>query len=233
MTDMTTDAISVQISAPDLRTLIRAYPALSWRDRLHIIVRWRVCPLPAIAALVPVQGVIVDLGCGHGLFAQLLARESSAREVIGVDLDAHKIALAEQLTHNTDLPNLRFIANDIAETDIPPAQAVTILDVFYLVPYQVQEHLLAVCADKLAPGGVIVLKEMAERPRWKVWLNWLEETLAVRVLGITASTESNRFYFRSRAEWQTLLGNLGFAMQIVPLDRGYYHPHVAFVARKK
>ena len=216
----------------DLRTLLASYRTLTWRDRLHMIVRWRVCPLPAIAALVPPQGVVVDLGCGHGLFAQLLARDSAAREVIGVDLDAHKIALAEQLTANATLSNLRVITGDIATTDIPPAQAVTILDVFYLVPYQVQEHLLAVCADKLAPGGLIVLKDMAERPRWKVWLNWLEETLAVRVLRITASAESNRFYFRSRAEWQTLLRNLGFAVQTVPLDRGYYHPHIAFVARK-
>src|SRR5437899_8841816 len=97
---MMIDTISVPGNDCDLRTLLRSYPALTWRDRLHMIVRWRVCPLPAIAALVPPQGVIVDLGCGHGLFAQLLARDSVAREVIGVDLDAHKIALAQQLTGN-------------------------------------------------------------------------------------------------------------------------------------
>lgn len=232
MTDLMAETISAPVRPADLRTLIGAYQVLTWRDRLHMIVRWRVCPLPAIAALVPSQGVIVDLGCGHGLFAQLLARQSPTREVIGVDLDSHKIALAEQLTVNRDLPNLRFSANDIAKTDMPPAQAVTILDVFYLVPYAIQEQLLAVCAKKLAPGGVIVLKEMAERPRWKVWLNWLEETLAVRVLGITARAESTRFYFRSRAEWGTLFEKLGFTVQTVPLDHGYYHPHVAFVAWK-
>jgi SAM-dependent methyltransferase len=212
----------------DLRTLISAYPALAWRDRLHMIVRWRVCPLRAIAACVPAQGLIVDLGCGHGLFAQLLARDSAARTVIGVDLDTRKIAVAEQLA----LPNLRFATGDAATIDLPPVQAVTIIDVFYLIPYETQERLLAACVKRLAPGGLIVLKDMAERPRWKVWLNWLEETLAVRVLRITVSDESGRFYFRTRAEWRALFARLGFAVQTIPMDGGYYHPHVVFVARK-
>ncbi|MEP7286493.1 MAG: class I SAM-dependent methyltransferase [Chloroflexota bacterium] len=212
----------------NLKTLINAYPILTWRDRLHMIIRWRVCPLVAIAKLVPTQGEIIDLGCGHGLFAQLLACTDPQRSVIGVDLDAHKIALAQQLA----LPNLHFIAGDIATTHIDPAQAVTILDVFYLIPYAIQEQLLAICAGKLAPGGVIVLKEMAERPRWKVWLNWLEETLAVRVLRITASTDSGSFYFRPRGEWQAIFDKLGFSVETIPLDRGYYHPHIVFIARK-
>src|SRR5204863_1273573 len=110
--------------------------------------------------------------CGHGLFAQLLAHESAERTVIGVDLDAHKIMVAQSLS----LPNLRFVAGDVAVVAVPPARAVTILDVFYLVPYAIQEHLLATCAEKLAADGMIVLKDMAEQPRWKVWLNWLEET---------------------------------------------------------
>jgi 2-polyprenyl-3-methyl-5-hydroxy-6-metoxy-1,4-benzoquinol methylase len=213
----------------DLRPLIAAYPALALRDRLHMAIRWRVCPLRAIAACVPDQGVIVDLGCGHGLFAQLLARTAPARSVIGIDLDARKIALAQTLK----LPNLRFIAGDVAAVSVPLAQAVTILDVFYLIPYAAQEQLLEACAQKLAPGGAIVLKEMAERPRWKVCLNWLEETLAVHVLGITESDGSKRFYFRSRAGWQALLSRLGFSVETIPLDRGYYHPHVVFVARKR
>jgi O-methyltransferase involved in polyketide biosynthesis len=106
---------------------------------------------------------------------------------------------------------------------------VTVLDVLYLVPYDVQERLLAACATRLAPGGVIVLKETAEVPRWKAWLNRVEETLAVRVLRLTVG---GRFYFRTRADWHALFERLGFAVETIPLDRGYYHPHVLFVARK-
>src|SRR5258708_24581758 len=128
-----------------LRTLISGYTALSWQDRLHMIVRWRVCPLRRIAAHVPASGTILDLGCGHGLFAQLLARQSKDRSVLGIDLDAHKIALAQQLA----LPNLRFVAGGGAQAVLPPAGAITILDVFFFFPPSPQEHLLSVFAHKL------------------------------------------------------------------------------------
>jgi 2-polyprenyl-3-methyl-5-hydroxy-6-metoxy-1,4-benzoquinol methylase len=153
--------------------------------------------------------------------------------VIGVDLDREKIALAERLT--ASVPNLSFQAEDIAAVadQLPPLDAVTILDVFYLVPFEIQARLLAICASRLAPGGVIVLKDMAEGPRWKAALNWLEETLAVRVLKITETSDpSARFYFRPRAEWIALLEGLGLRVTVQPLDRGYYHPHIAFIATK-
>lgn len=215
-------------SSPTLAALLAQYPTLSQRERLHMHIRWRVCPLPRIAALVPTNGLIVDLGCGHGLFPLLLTAQAPTRQVLGVDLDAEKIALAKTLR----VPNLQFECGDIAETPFPPAQAVTILDVFYLVPFDVQEKLLAICVEKLAPGGVLVLKDMAEMPRWKVGLNWLEETLAVRVLKITETT-APQFYFRPRREWVALFERLSLTVETIPLDRGYYHPHVAFVGRKK
>jgi 2-polyprenyl-3-methyl-5-hydroxy-6-metoxy-1,4-benzoquinol methylase len=209
-----------------LNEILSSYPSLTFFQRAHMTIRWAVCPLRRIAACVPQKGVILDLGCGHGLFSLLLARATPTRAVIGIDLDKDKIKLANTLQQR----NLRFIAGDIAkQDDLPPAQAVTIIDVFYLVPYEAQESLLKLCAQRLGSGGVIVLKEMAESPRWKVWLNWIEETLAVRVLGITESTAS-RFYFRPCAEWVALFEKLGFTVEIVPLDKGYYHPHVVFIA---
>jgi 2-polyprenyl-3-methyl-5-hydroxy-6-metoxy-1,4-benzoquinol methylase len=208
-----------------LADLLAAYPGLSFSDRLHMTIRWWVCPMRKIAAYAPQHGVIVDLGCGHGLFTQLLAREQPTRDVIGVDLDAHKVELAQKL----NIPNLRVIVGDVGAIDLPPVDAVTILDVFYLVPYDLQAMLIQVCAARLAPGGAILLKEMAETPRWKVALNWLEETLAVRVLRITIGGE---FYFRPRADWVRLFESAGMQVEVIPIDRGYYHPHVLFVARK-
>lgn len=214
-----------------LAELLAAYPALTLRDRLHLRVRYWVCPLPQIARYVPASGLIVDVGCGHGLFAQLLCRLAPERQVIGFDLDRHKIAIAAQLTAPPGgLRNLEFRVEDAAQAQLPPAQAVTILDVLYLVPYAAQEKLLADCVAKLAPGGVLVLKEIAERPRWKYWANFVEESLMVRVLGLTAG--HGGFYFRTRAQWQALLGGLGLQVETIALDRGYYHAHILFVGRK-
>lgn len=215
----------------DPSTLLSGYSALTFGDRLHLRIRWLLCPLLRIAEYVPRDGVIVDVGCGHGLFAQLLARQSASRQIIGFDLDAAKIELAQQLTaESAGLPNLSFRVQDVSQASVPPAAAVTILDVFYLVPYAAQEKLLADCAAKLKSGGVIVLKEIAESPRWKFAANWLEESLMVRILKLTAG--EGAFYFRSRADWQALLTRLGLQVETIAIDRGYYHSHVLYIARK-
>lgn len=218
-----------------LAKVLRSYRHLSVGERAHMVIRWRVCPLNRIASYVPRAGSVIDLGCGHGLFSALMALDSSARQVIGVDLDADKIACAERL----NLPNVRFHTGDIAapNLNIPPADVVTILDVLYLIPFEAQEALLKVCADRLTETGTIVLKEMDVRPRWKVRLNQLEETLAVRLLKLTArndqgADQSVQFYFRSGSEWEALFARLGMRVELIPVDRGYYHPHLLVVARK-
>lgn len=214
-----------------LRGLLSYYPTLTTRERAHMIMRWRLCPMRRIVALVPPEGSVIDLGCGHGLFSLLIALAHPQQQITGIDLDADKIALAQTL----HAPNLQFRAGDItAQTDLPSAHAITILDVLYLIPYEAQESLLALCADRLSVNGSILLKEAAESPRWKAALNTLEETVVVRALGITATGDGDaRFYFRTRAEWQGLFERLGFSVATRMLDRGYYHPHVVFHARKR
>jgi 2-polyprenyl-3-methyl-5-hydroxy-6-metoxy-1,4-benzoquinol methylase len=160
------------------------------------------------------------------LFTQFLARQSARRNVIGTDLDEEKIAIAQRLK----LPNLQFMPGDFAKINLADASVITILDVLYLIPYAEQEQLLASCADKLADGGIILLKDCAEKPAWKLWLTQIEESLAVHTFNITLGSE--RFYFRPRSEWQAIFQKLGFSVETISLDRGYYHPHVVFVARK-
>ncbi len=82
----------------------------------------------------------------------------------------------------------------------------------------------------LPPGGVLVLKDMDKRPRWKYAWNMIQETIAVKIIGFTLGS---RFYFRRRADYVALLNGLGFAVDIVPLHRGYWYPHILFVAKKK
>ena len=47
--------------------------------------------------LIPVQGQITDIGCGYGPLCYMLSLLSEDREILGIDYDEDKIALA-----NTD-----------------------------------------------------------------------------------------------------------------------------------
>ena len=146
--------------------------------------------------------------------------------MIGLDWDARRLATARTLSE----PNLRFEFGDLAgQTPFPAARGVLLADVVYLLSPPDQERLLARCAAALEPGGVLVLKETVDTPRWKAALSRLQEVLAVRTFGLT---RSRALHVLGRDEWVRLLESLGLEVRVVPLDRFRYHPHAAFVARR-
>ncbi len=200
------------------------YAHAPWRDRLHVAMRLTLCPFERLAAFVPTGGLILDLGCGHGVFAHTLAIESPERRVVGIEPSPRKLAAARVARPATG-HYASFVQGDaLAPPVTGPCRAVLLIDVLYLLTPFEQEQALRLSFDLLEAGGVLVLKTMDERPRWKVALNRLEEWLAVRVLRITLGGES-AFTFRPLVEWAALCRTVGFETQVMRLDRGYYHPH--------
>ena len=72
----------------DYAEIVRLYPRLSPWGRLYFPLRFLICPFRRVEAAVPKSGVVVDIGCGYGLFANLLAMRSGTRNVLGYDIDA-------------------------------------------------------------------------------------------------------------------------------------------------
>ena len=58
--------------------------------RLFVHGRAFLSDLAVVERYVPNKGFIVDLGCGHGLFACVLRESSPTRRVLGIDLDPRK-----------------------------------------------------------------------------------------------------------------------------------------------
>jgi 2-polyprenyl-3-methyl-5-hydroxy-6-metoxy-1,4-benzoquinol methylase len=189
--------------------------------RAHVRIRWATCPMAAVAALVPRQGRILEVGCGHGLFSAYLALDSAERQVYGVDIDASKIAVARQAARRA---GDAFTA-DVAESGkLPtgPWDAIVIVDVLYLLDADAQRAMLARCRSVLAPGGILVVKEMGTSPRWKARWNLLQETLSVRVLRITEGASLTFVSPQIMADW---LRAAGLAVESRRLDRRRLHPH--------
>ncbi len=193
----------------------------------YLRIKFRICPVLRTEAYVPDKGDILDLGCGNGLFAAIMKLGSPARSIVGIDLDARKIAAARKSLGN--LPHVDFRLGDIAATEYPKADACTIIDVLYLLPVEAQNRILRMCAEALPPGGTLVLKEMDKKPRWKYLWNMIQETISVKIVGFTLGS---RFYFRTRKDYVATLAGLGFTLEVVPLHRGYAYSHVLYLARK-
>src|SRR4051794_13109258 len=147
------------LSTPARSALPRAlalYGAEAPGVRFHVHARHWLCPLLRIAAYVPPAGRVLDVGCGHGLFGNLLGLESPDRQVVGVDPMDSKIPVAQRVA--ASLPNARYAVGSAADVTDGPYDVITILDVLYLLPRPAKLAVLRQCRALLADDGLLLLK---------------------------------------------------------------------------
>lgn len=210
------------------RQVRAAYAAAGRGDRFHVAVRLRSCPFPQVEAHLPRAGRVLDLGCGHGVFSLFLASSSPQRTVVGVDVDGDKLVTARGAAERSGLPVTFTEAVDGAVPD-GPWDAVTIVDVLYLLGLDAALDLVAQAAAALAPGGVLVIKEIDVRPRWKYRLTRWQEVVSTRV---TRITQGEGVDFVPPDDIAGAMTAAGLAVERHPLDRGAVHPHLLLVGRR-
>lgn len=189
--------------------------------RAHVHVRWWSAPFEPVAAALPKSGRILEIGCGHGLFAAYAALSEPGRMVTGVDIDAGKVRHAHAAARRSTA-RLTFAVDESGAVPAGPWAAVAFVDMLYLLPAADQRRLLTDAAAALAPGGRLVIKEMGTHPHWKVRWNTWQETVSVKVLRITAGTSFDFVAPPVMAAW---LNELGLTTTTQRLDRGRMHPH--------
>jgi SAM-dependent methyltransferase len=215
------------------RAALSLYASAPAAVRAHVHVRWWSAPFAPVAAALPASGRILEIGCGHGLFAAYTALSAPGRVVVGVDIDAEKIVHARDAARGAPAvdgePRLSFAVAESGAVPPGPWDAVVVVDMLYLLPASEQRRLLTEAVAALAPGGTLVVKEMGAEPRWKVRWNTLQETLSVKVLRITAGSS---FDFVPPAELAGWLQELGMTTTMRRLDRRRLHPHHLLVATR-
>lgn len=177
---------------------------------------------------VPHTGHIIDLGCGHGLFSNLLAESSDHRRVTGIDLDVRKIEVARRTVRNRT--NIDFIEGDITNVDLPPCDAVTIVDVLYLMSAKQQQAILNACAALLKPGGVLVWKAQEQRPRWKYWFTYCQEYITTN-MGITKGGGGS-LHFMSREEALAAISASGMVPEVVEMRTPLPYSDILYLCKK-
>lgn len=210
----------------DCGNLLARYSSLSLRERFHITSRFRACPWGRILGGFPKGKVVAETGCGHGLLLNLLDMSDASIELLaGFDPDRRKIAVALRSARG----RLKFYGED---DNFPPAGVDTwaVFDVLYLMPFEEQEMLITAIHARLPDGGHLVIKELDTKPWAKFVFAYCEELVMVRLFGATLG---RRFYFRSSKAWRELTEKCGFQTEVLDLQRGFPHPHVMLVCKKK
>ena len=183
--------------------------------------------LAFIDRYVPRHGYIVDLGCGHGLFANLLVEAAPNRRVLGIDLDERKIAVARATIQGRE--EVRFEVGDIVHEAPPKCDAVTIIDVLYLLTPSDQEQVLRKAASALSENAPLVVKaqERAASPRFV--LAYAQELVATSI-GLTRGRQG-RFHFLARDEAVAMFERAGFLVDVMDMP-GRPYTDVVYLARK-
>lgn len=188
--------------------------------------RWTGTPYAVVGAAVPREGRVLDLGCGFGMFAALLALDAPAREVAGLDVDAGKVRRARALFG--DLAHFERV--DLGEGALPEADTCVVYDVLHHLADA--DALLRRVAGSLPPGGRLVVKENDVEPLGKRVVSELVEVVATG----SGLTRSAPVRFRSRAGWTAALRAAGFEVELAEHLRareGWFVPHSLFVGRRR
>ena len=207
--------------------LFKLYNGQGFFSRLHIKIRYLRGRLWELEKFIPKDGKILDLGCGHGVFANLLAITSDKRDILGVDISQSKIDTAK--TTIGKRMNINFKACDITSLDLHDEfDAVTVMDVFYLIPFSLQKLILEKIYKLLKNDGVLVINEVCREKSLRFLMALLQENISVRIIKIT---KGNDFDFRTSAEWSSLIEDAGFT--VTRFKRKTFNPATLFICRKQ
>lgn len=179
--------------------------------------------------LLPAGGVLTDIGCGMGMLCRLLAMTSAERQVTGIDYDRRKIDIAAHGWHRPD--NLHFVCADVSRCELPLSDAFIISDVLHYLGDKEQEDLLARCAARLNPGGMIVVRDSNAAERKKHRLTVLTEILSTRVCLFNKT--KGKLNYTSRPHLQSVASSLGMRLEDVPGGDSRITANAVYVLKKK
>jgi len=157
-----------------IRRIVRAYDdpvvrAYCWAR--FAILRQRF--LDEIGQYLPATGVVLDIGCGFGLFSLYYAATAPGRFMRGVDLNGRRIALARRAASRLELDNVAYEQVDARDfKGDGEVAAAYMLDIVHHVPAAAVPPLLRQLRRAVAPGGVLLVKDVDTRPAAKRWFTW-------------------------------------------------------------
>lgn len=198
--------------------------------RLYGFLRRRTCPFKIIGGFVPESGRVLDLGCGFGLFSVMLCLASASRKVIGIDCEEKRIRAAKELARSRSAGNCEFFPADITTCDYRgPYDCILLTDVLYQLSGEEKSAVARKCRDALSAGGRLIVKEMSDRPLWKLCLCRLQESFLARPFMLN----KKRIDLSAPDELRGIFSRSGFETETVSIDKGYAYPHMLFICRKK
>lgn len=166
--------------------------------------------------MLPREGAITDIGCGMGQMDLMLSMYCPQRRIVGIDYDEEKIAVARNSWLLKTLPSLEFRCGDASTCSLPESDAFVISDMLHYMPYDVQSALIRRCAEKLRPGGIMIVRDSdCENSRGQK-MTALSELFSTRILAFNRT--EGELHFVSRSGMAAIADSAGLEMSVQAND---------------
>lgn len=203
-----------------IRNYIYKGPVLEWYIRIKLYLEKN---YDVLDKWLPRDARIVDIGCGYGQAAFMLALRGDRRRLLGLDYDADKMALVDHCFLTSD--RIRFQCSDITSCELPEADVFLLNDMLHYLNPDAQRQLLGHCAEKLSSGGRIVIRDGDTSFGRKHRLTERTELWSTRILGFN-KTKGN-LHFISTKQMKDWAESLGLHVEMLePVGRTSNHYYI-------
>ena len=171
---------------------------------------------------------ILDVGCGLGLLGFYLRERGLQSGVIGVDTDARKIRQGSAAAREK-YGGLQFIEHDVRQA-LPPFRGnVALLDVLHYLAPADQRKVLEELASRVAPGGLLLLRDAPREASARFWMTYAGEIFAQTISWNIGAP----LHFPSRESIGAAFGPVEFTREERPAWGGTPFNNRLFVFRRR
>ena len=176
--------------------------------------------------LIPAQGQITDIGCGFGPLCYMLSMLSEDQDILGIDYDEDKIALAQHGWLRNE--HLQFRHGNALEYPLPESDVFILNDMLHYMSYEHQRTLLLKCADRLRSQGMIIIRDGNSANTSKHRLTRFTELLSTRIFNFNRT--AGELHFTTETQLREIAVTCGMNVEIIPNDK--YTSNTIYIFRK-
>ncbi len=159
---------------------------------------------------------ILDVGCGVGLLPLYLRMRGVKQPVTGLDLDGRKIQHARLAAAKAGFSGLTFLEQN-ATRELPEFHGnIALFDALHYLHPGAQTKLLSQLAARVAPGGMLLLRDCPRDRSARFWATYLGEIFAQTI----SWNVGGPLHFPTRASINEAFSDAVFAREERPMFGG-------------